>query len=277
MTQASSSSNTNFPQLNDLKPEELVRHTKQVLNYAAAEYAEAAAVAEVAMGAVWQEKANMLNARTFMDDQLAEDRRRTIVTMWTNFVRDADAWGVKARIESARAKAAAERGDETDEIPMLADSCKIEYGLDQLNYDGSLDEFESQQAHDLLIERKKVAKDAFARLKGSRDKFVFARNVWNFAKASLSWNRRLGTRGGYSISRNMTEGIARNSQHYRNLAISGLNRIHREQIMGKWRDEVIDAERAGKFIKRRTRKNRKKTKRRKQQIAKRIKGTRRRK
>ena len=53
-------------------------------------------------------------------------------------------------------------------------------------------------------------------------------------------------------------------------AIANLDILHRQQMMGDW-DE------AGKLIKRHTSKNRKKTKRRKQKIAKRIKGTKRRK
>ena len=90
-------------------------------------------------------------------------------------------------------------------------------------------------------------------------------------------------------------------------AIANLDILHRQQMMGDWSDEINEAfiqdriyetrpdvikakkdkeaqmnsmlgdwDKAGKLIKRHTSKNRKKTKRRKQKIAKRIKGTKRR-
>ena len=90
-------------------------------------------------------------------------------------------------------------------------------------------------------------------------------------------------------------------------AIANLDILHRQQMMGDWSDDINEAyikdriyetrpdvikakkdkeaqmnsmlgdwDKAGKLIKRHTSKNRKKTKRRKQKIAKRIKGTKRR-
>lgn len=55
----------------------------------------------------------------------------------------------------------------------------------------------------------------------------------------------------------------------REKAIKYLNSLHQEQLIGDWSDELANA---GKIIKRRIRKNIKKTKRRRQKLAKRRRG-----
>ena len=102
--------------------------------------------------------------------------------------------------------------------------------------------------------------------------------------------------------------IAASNAQPRASAIANLDILHRQQIMGDWSDDINEAyiqdriyetrpdvikakkdkeaqmnsmlgdwDKAGKLIKRHTSKNRKKTNRRRQKIAKRIKGTKRRK
>ena len=282
-----------FTQVDDFEPEELVRHTKKVLYYAGAAYAEKAAVAIDAMSAVFREKMNMLNARTTMDDHVTEDIRRDIASTWTGMVATNAEWAARARTESARAKAVAEIADDTYGRPVVEYAFKIHLHLNQWEYERLLDEeFELPQAPMFNITKLiEEATYAFARMKRVRQIFELAEAVSNSARNSVLWTRRLaveqepGEQARYPLSPGRTERITRMIEEFKEKALAGLDIIHREQLMGEWPDEVInaDAERRirrqrntdafGKFIKRRTRKNSKKTKRRRQKFAKRFRGT----
>ena len=268
-------------QLNDLGPEELVQHTNNILTSAIAAQVLTIAVASEAVAAVFREKVTMANRRAA--------HRNVVVALETEeaYYRAA---AVMARAAAERVKAATAETAERERVKASRDSFDIFLHLNKLEWGMLLDASELAQASDFNINKLiDEATDAYARYKIASKKRRLAENAYDTARTSVWWARRLVNEQEpeemerYPLSPGRMARIMKIIKDSRIAALAILDILHREQLMGEWSDEVINAEvaeridKAGKFIKQRTRKNSKKTKRRRQKIAKRVRGTKRRK
>ena len=293
-------------QLNDLGPKELFKHARNILNSATVAYALATAVASEAIAAVFREKVTMANRRSArrwrsIPGARGERRaRRNVVTALEIEEAYYRAAAVRARTKADIVKAAAEEAEaeaeeelsttENERRVALHLISEIFTRLNNLEWGTLLDASELAQAPNFNINKLiDDATDAFARLKMVDVKREFAQNAYDAARQSVQWvfwaeaRAAEAARGRYSpISPSTTARVNKAIKEYRAKALIMSDILHREQFMGEWSDELIESEvakridEAGKLIKRHTSKNRKKTKRRKQKIAKRIKGTKRR-
>ena len=280
-----------FQQVNDLGPEGLFKHARNILNSATAAHAMMTAETSEAIAAVFREKVTMAIIR---------EVPRNVVTALETEEAYYRAAAVKARTKAEIVKAAAEEAEaeaeeelsttENERRVALHLISEIFTRLNKLEWGTLLDASELAQAPDFNINKLiDEATDAFARLKMVDVKRKFAQNAYDAARQSAQlvfWAEARAAeaaRGRHSPTSPSTMArVDKAIKEYRAKALIMLDILHREQLMGEWSDELIESEvakridEAGKLIKRHTSKNRKKTKRRKQKIAKRIKGTKRR-
>ena len=276
-------------QLNDLGPEGLFKHARNILNSATAAQAMMTAVASEAIAAVFREKVTMANGRA------APRNVVTALEIEETYYRAA---AVKARTKAEIVKAAAAEAEAEEDFSTTVHEregalhliSEIFTRLNKLEWGTLLDASELAQAPDFNINKLiDEATDAFARLKMVDEKRKLAQAIYNAAKHSIQtsdWmahNAAAEAAGRYPPSSpSRIARVVKLIKESRAKALILLDILHREQLMGEWSDELNESEvakrmnEAGKLIKRHTSKNRKKTKRRKQKIAKRIKGTKRR-
>lgn len=267
-------------QLNDLGPEELEQHTSNILTSAIAAQAMAIAVASEAVAAVFREKVLMATRRAaHWNVVMALETERAYYR----------AAAVMVRAAAERVKAATAETAERERAKASGAIFDIFLRLNKLEWGMLLDASELAQASDFNINKLiDEATDAYARYKIVSKKRRLAEDAYDSARTSVLWARRLVIEQEpeemerYPLSPGRIARFMKIIKDSRIAALSILDILHRQQLMGEWSDEVTNAElaeridKAGKLIKRRTSKNRKKTKRRRQKIAKRVRGTKRR-
>ena len=250
------------PQLDNLEPQDLVQYTRTILISATAEYAEATAIVAATIAVVCRENISRQRGE-------AEDIHETAESM-DAFAREAMVSAKACQDEIVAATAS--RRTINMEVQATAVTVATQIGVVM----GSLNGLVTEQ----------VVTDALERLSRVRQRYTLATEANEAATRALSWMN-------IPLSTVMTELMRERAiTAFRTRAITtletlaNLDRLHQQQMMvtGRESDSMSTAETGTggianglKFIKRRTRKNSKKTKRRRQKFAKRVRGTKRRK
>ena len=249
----------NSPQLHDLTPQEFVQYTRTILISATAEYLETAAQAAATIVAVCRENISRQRGE-------AEDIQETAESM--EALASEAMVSVKACQDEIVAATASQRTINM-EIQATAVTVATKIGVVMRSLNG--------------LETEQVVTDALERLSRVRQRYTLATEANEAATRALT----------IPLSTAMTASVRdRAITAFRTRAITtlatlaNLDRLHQQQMMvtGRESDSTSTAETGTgdiangvKFIKRRTRKNSKKTKRRRQKFAKRFRGTKRRK